>query len=232
MTQRVEVVSIGYKATHHWNMVLFTFLAITGSVLFSIELMGWLAWAAGRPLAAVFRTDPLTAGVQLFRALHAFVGYVWGIALIIYGINLLAFKKIEIFRPLARPISEQIREAKAVMSHYLAGRPMPPDVARNLDRHNVLVAYLGVLLLIIIALFAVSGVGLTLFRPDPVTAGVLLLLHDIAFGLSILFLALHFFAVSHPSNRPLLGAMFTDGKVDLEWARHHMPRYLERRGVA
>ncbi|AFA39429.1 Cytochrome b(N-terminal)/b6/petB [Pyrobaculum oguniense TE7] len=231
---KIEIVSIGYKIVHHWNLILFTILALTGSVLFSIELMGWLAYAVGAPLSAVLGVDPLTAGVQLVRTSHRFIGFVWGALLTVYGLYLLVFRRVEVFKPLKKPIGQQIREAKAIAAHYMLGRPMPKDIEESLDRHNILVSYMALLLFISIVLFGISGVGLV-FRDSlglsSATAGVLLLLHDVAFALGLLFVAMHLFAVTHPSNRPLLNAMFGDGTIELEWAKKHMPKFLSRRGV-
>ena len=155
----------------------------------------------------------------------------WGLFLIVYGIYLVMFNRVRIFDALRKPISHQIREASALTKHYLLGKPLPEDVAKNLERHNVLVAYMTILLFIGVVLLSASGVlmvyrdvlGLSLndFR-------LLLLMHDLGFYLSLIFVLLHLFASLHPSNRPLLVAMFGYGKVSLEWVQKHMPRFLSR----
>lgn len=231
---KIEIISIGYKIAHNWNLILFTILAITGGVLFSIEITSWFAYLVGTPLSTLTGTDPVTAGVQLLRTSHRFIGFIWGALLITYGIYLLAFRRVEIFKPLARPFSKQIAEAKALVGHYLAGRPLPPEVEKELERHNVLVSYMALLLLLSIILLGVSGV-LLVYRDalgiTATTASWLVLLHDIGFALGLLFVAFHLFAVTHPSNRPLLVAMFGDGKAELGWLQKHMPKYLARRGL-
>jgi formate dehydrogenase subunit gamma len=231
---KFEIISIGYKIAHHWNLILFTLLALTGAVLFSIEVMGWLAYVVGAPFSALLGTDPVTAGVQLLRSGHWFIGFVWGALLIVYTIYLLLFGRIEVFKPLSKPLSQQIKEMRAVASHYMLGKPLPPEVAKSLDRHNVLVSYMTIVLIIAVAFLSISGVALAFKVPlslSPSTVNLLVLLHDVGFVLGLLFVALHLFAVLHPANRPILMATFGDGKADLAWLKAHMPRFLERRGV-
>jgi formate dehydrogenase subunit gamma len=231
---KFEIVSIGYKIAHNWNLILFTLLALTGAVLFSIEVMGWLAYAVGTPFSALLGTDPVTAGAQLVRTSHRFIGFVWGALLIVYAIYLLLFRRIEIFKPLSRPLSQQIKEMRAIASHYVLGRPLPPEVVQSLDRHNLLVSYMAIVLIIAVTFLSISGVALVFKESlglSPSTVNLLVLLHDVGFVLGLLFVALHLFAVLHPANRPLLAAMFGDGKADLDWLKAHMPRFLERRGV-
>ena len=231
---KVEIISIGYKIAHHWNLILFTVLTLTGAALFSIEVMGWLAYAVGTPFSTLLGTDPVTAGAQLVRTSHRFIGFVWGALLIVYAMYLLVFRRIEIFKPLAKPLSQQIKEVKAITSHYMFGKPMPPQVAQSLDRHNVLVSYMAIVLITAVMLLSISGVALVFKETlglGPSVALLLLLLHDVGFVLGLLFVALHLFAVLHPANRPLLAAMFGDGTADLAWLRAHMPRFLARRGI-
>jgi formate dehydrogenase subunit gamma len=209
-------------------------LALTGGVLFSIEVMGWLAYVVGTPFSALLGTDPVTAGVQLLRSGHWFIGFVWGVLLIVYAIYLLLFGRIEVFKPLSKPLSQQIKEMRAVASQYVLGKPLPPEVAQSLDRHNVLVSYVTIVLIIAVTLLSISGVALAFKVPlglSPSTINLMVLLHDVGFVLGLLFVALHLFAVLHPANRPILMAAFGDGKADLDWLKAHMPRFLERRGV-
>ena len=231
---KFEIISIGYKIVHQWSLILFTLLALTGAVLFSIEVMGWLAYAVGAPFSASLGTDPVTAGVQLLRSGHWSIGFVWGALLIVYAIHLLLFGRIEVFKPLSKPLSQQIKEMRAVASHYVLGKPLPPEVAKSLDRHNVLVSYVTIVFVVAMALLSISGVALVFKVPlglSPSTVSLMLLLHNVGFVLGLLFVALHIFAVLHPANRPLLEAMFGDGKADLAWLKAHMPRFFERRGV-
>jgi formate dehydrogenase subunit gamma len=230
----LEVISNSYRIAHSHNLHLWSFLAVTGGTLMAIELFSPLAYLAGLPLAPLLGVDPVTAGVQLLRVLHRVFGVIWGLLLIVYGCFLVCFGKLEVLKPLRKPLKEQIAEAKALAGMYLLGRPLPKEVEEKLDRHNVFVAYLAVLLAISFILLAASGVGL-MFRYSlglsAEQAALLLLLHDLGFGLSMLFVLLHLYAAFHPANRPLLDAMFSDGRVPLEWAEKHMPAFLRRRGI-
>ncbi len=232
MSERAEVISVGYRIAHTLNLVLFVLLAITGAVIFSIELFGWLAFAMGAPLATLVGvSDPITGGAQFARALHRLLGHIWGALLIVYLINLVAFGKVRTFDALKRPISIQMREAKALIAHYMAGKPLPEDVRDSMERHNVLVAYLSILLIASFLLLSVSGLAIVYKDAFGLTVAdvqLMWLLHDLGFALSLLFVFLHLFATLHPANRPLLNAMFGDGTVPLKWARDHMGAYVRK----
>lgn len=228
----VEVISSSYRFTHTLNLVLYTMLIITGLMLFSIDLTAWLAYSVGTPLSAgIPNTDPIAQGVQWARAWHRFLGHVWGALIIIYPLYLVISRRLTTFLPLKKGLQAQIREAVAVTKYYLFGRPLPKDIAENMDRHNVLVAHTAILLIVSSVLLSVSG--LAMVYEDAIGLGtegfrVMLLLHDVGFGLGVLYVLLHLFAVLDPLNRPLLLAMFGDGRAPIRWVREHMPRFLER----
>jgi len=229
--EEVEIASIGYKIAHTLNLVLFTLLAITGVLLLFPGLFNWLAYAVGAPLAAAVGLPATSVGLELGRTSHRFLGMLWGLFLIVYGIYLVMFRRVRIFDALRKPIGQQVREASALIKHYLLGKPLPEDVAKNLERHNVLVAYMTILLFFGVVLL--SGSGVSMVYRDVLGLSLddfrfLLLMHDLGFYLSLIFVFLHLFASLHPSNRPLLVAMFGYGKVPLEWAQKHMPRFLSR----
>ena len=228
--EEVEVASMGYRISHQINLVLITLLAITGSMLLFPGLMSWLSYAVGAPLAAFLGSPyPVSVGEELARTSHRFLADVWGVFLIVYAIYLLVFRRIHVFDALRKPLGDQIREARALADHYILGKPLPDDVASSLERHNVLVAYMTVVLVVGIVLLSASGVLMVYSTYLGLTEGsyrLLLLLHDLGFYLALLFIFAHLFAVLHPSNRPLLVAMFSYGRIPLEWARRHMPRYL------
>lgn len=231
----VEVVSIGYRIAHHLNVVLFTILALTGAILLFPDIFAPLTYVIGAPLASALGLPPVTVGAELARTSHRFLGFIWGALLVVYGLNLVLFRKVTVFAPLRKPLSHQLREAKAIIRHYIAGKPLPSEVESELHRHNVLVSYMTILLAVGISLLAISGV-LLVFAPvlgiAPSAVALLLLLHDVGFYLSLLFLLGHLFASTHISNRPLLNAMFGQGKVPLWWAKKHMAKYLHERGVS
>lgn len=230
--EEVEAVSVGYRIAHTLNMIFFTLLVLTGIVLLSIETFAWIIYPVGVPIAPLAGlsqdTGAVTAGVQAARAIHRFIGPLWGALLIVYGIYLVAAKKIRVFDPLRKPLGQQIREAVALTKHYVMGAPLPRDVEDNLDRHNVLVSWLTVVLVIAFALVGGSGAAIIYLNPPPVLHRTLLLLHDIGFYLSVLFALAHIFAVTHPANIPLLRAMFTNGMIPLKWAEEHMPLFVKK----
>ncbi|MEM1597301.1 MAG: cytochrome b/b6 domain-containing protein [Pyrobaculum sp.] len=233
-SKEIEVASVGYKIAHHLNIVLFTLLAITGSLLLFPDLLSWFVYAFGYPLASLLGTPPVSTGAELARTSHRFLGIIWGVFLLVYAIYLIAFRRVEVLRPLGKPLRRQVAEAAALVKHYTLGTPLPKDVAEQLDRHNVLVAYMTMLLFIGVAMLSGSGVAIVYKDYLGLTTNdvrFLLLVHDLGFYLSLLFVFAHLYATLHPSNRPLLLAMFGYGKVSLEWARSHMARYVYRRGA-
>ncbi|AEA12708.1 Formate dehydrogenase gamma subunit [Thermoproteus uzoniensis 768-20] len=228
--KEIEVASLGYRLAHQINLVLITLLAVTGAMLLFPDLMSWLSYAVGAPLAAFLGNPyPVSVGEELARTSHRFLGELWGVFLIVYAIYLLAFRRIRVFDALKKPIGQQIREAKALAGHYIFGRPLPDDVARELERHNVLVAYMAVLLVLGILLLSASGVLMVYSSVLGLSEDVyrlLLFLHDLGFYITLLFIFAHLFAVLHPTNRPLLIAMFGQGKAAAEWVQKHMPKFL------
>ncbi len=230
--ERIEIISSSYRVTHTLNLILYSMLIITGLLLFSIDLTAWLAYSVGSPLATgIPNVDPIAQGVQWARSWHRFLGHVWGALIIIYPLYLLASRRITTFSPMKKPLSKQIKEAIIISKHYAAGKTLPKEITEDMDRHNILVAHTAILLIISSILLAVSGVAMV--YKDALGIGLegfrlMLLLHDVGFGLGILYVLLHVFATFHPTNRPLLLAMFGDGRVSLTWARNHMPKFVEK----
>ncbi|MEM0438999.1 MAG: cytochrome b/b6 domain-containing protein [Sulfolobales archaeon] len=228
----IEILSMGARISHTLNLVFFTLLVLTGIVLLSIETFAWIIYPIGAPLAPLLGlsqdTGAITVGAQVARAIHRFIGPLWGALLIAYGIYLIAAKKIRVFDPLRKPIRQQIREAVALTNHYAFGKPLPKDIEENLDRHNVLVSYLTIVLVIAFIMVGGSGAAIIYLNLTPEQHRIMLLIHDIGFYLSVLFTLAHIFATTHPANIPLLKAMFTNGMVPIEWAEKHMPLYLRK----
>ncbi len=232
--QEIEVMGLGYRMAHLVNLILFLSLIVSGIMLYSIETVAWFAYGIGQPLSTLSGgdADPVTTGVQWARTWHRVVGFTWGAFIIAYTLYIILFhRQLHLFDGLRKPLREQLREAKAVFRFYLLGEPMPEDVKEKMGRHNVLVGYLAILIVVSVVLLSVSGVllvyaeawGLSLS-----TVRLMLLLHDIGFALALLFVLLHTFAVLLPHNRPLLVAMFSHGRVPLDWAREHMAGYVRR----
>ncbi|QOJ78921.1 cytochrome b/b6 domain-containing protein [Infirmifilum lucidum] len=231
--KRVEIISLSYRLVHAHNLHLWSFLAVSGAVMLAIQYFSWLAYAVGYPAAVLLRLDPavdaVTLGVQILRILHRILGVLWGIMIIVYGIYLVGFRKLEVLRPLRKPLKEQVAEVKALAGRYILGKPLPKEVEEKLDRHNVFVAYLALLLAVAFALLAFSGASMVFLPLTIEQYRLMLLLHDIGFYLSLLFVYLHLFASLHPANAPILRAMFRDGTVTLEEAKQHMPQWLKRK---
>ncbi|MGC9107427.1 MAG: cytochrome b/b6 domain-containing protein [Infirmifilum sp.] len=233
--KRVKIISNSYRIAHTHNLHFITFQSITGVTLMAIEYFSWLAYIVGLPFAPYMNTDPVTAGVQVFRVLHRIFGIAWGGLIIIYGCYLFCSGNLRVIDALKKPIGQQIQEANALAGLYLFGKPLPSDVKERLERHNVFVAYLALLLAIGFALLALSGVGLMLrfaLGLSDQTAALLLFLHDLGFGITVLFVLLHVFASLHPANRPLLEAMFGDGYAPFEWLKDHMQAFIKRYNIA
>lgn len=231
--EEVEVMDLGYRVAHLVNLIFFISLIVSGLMLFASDALSWFALAIGEPLSTLqgVESDPVVTGVQWARTWHRIVGIAWGAFLVIYGIYYIAFnRRWDVLKALAKGVGEQAREAVALARHYLAGAPLPPDVRARLGRHNVFVGYLFILLVVSVVLLSISGVALVYREQLGLTleqARVMYLLHDIGFTLAILFVLLHLYATLHPSNRPLLRAVFFNGKVPKRWAREHMPAALE-----
>ncbi len=231
--ERVEIISLSYRLAHTLNLFFWSFLAVSGSVLLLIEYFSWFAYAVGYPAAVLLGLDPsvaaVTMGAQILRILHRIFGILWGALIITYGVYLVAFRKLEILWTLRKPLREQIAEAKALVGRYLLGKPLPKEVEEKLERRNVLVAYLTLLLAVSFALMAISGSAMAFLPLTVEQHRLMLLLHDLGFYLSLLFVYFHLFAVLHPENAPILRAMFGDGTLSVEEARKHMPQWLKRK---
>jgi formate dehydrogenase subunit gamma len=143
---------MGTRIAHTLQLVFFTLLVLTGLVLLSIELFAWVVNPIDVPLAPMVglgqETGAVTIGVEVTGAIHRFTGPLWGALLVVYGIYLVVTRKILVFEPLKKPMKQQIREAIALLNHYALSKPLPKDVEENLERHNVLVSYLTIVLIV------------------------------------------------------------------------------------
>jgi len=138
-----------------------------------------------------------------------------------YGVYLLAIRGVRLFDGLRKPVSDQKREAIAIFRNYTLGSPVPPEVRQRIARHNVPSSYASILLTISFVQLMISGVFLILLAPGSSLYGVMQQIHNYGVGLTALFVFLHLAAVSNVANRPLLRAVFTNGKVPLVWVKEH-----------
>lgn len=232
---RIKLMDLGYRVAHLVNLIFFVSLIASGSMVFLSDLASWFALAIGEPLSTLqgVESDPVVVGIQWARTWHRIVGFAWGAFLVIYGLYYVLFdRKFHIFKALMKGLRDQFREAAALVRHYIFGQPIPEDVSSKMGRHNVLVGWLFILLLVSVALLSISGVALVYREKLGLTLSdvrLMYALHDLGFVLSLVFLFLHVYASLHPSNRPLLRAMFfhtSEGEVPEDWARKHMGAIL------
>lgn len=159
--------------------------------------------------------------------LHRYVGIAWGIVVAAYAYA--ATRKsmrIRILDPIRKPMGQQIAEGLSVVGKYLLGRNMPEHVRRGMGRHNVMASYAFLLMAGGIILLGVSGLFLLTMSRGNIIYEAFLALHVLGTGMLALFVLMHLGAVFNRHNRPLLKAVFSDGKVNREWAEHTMPLHL------
>ena len=234
--RKVKLMDLGYRVAHLLNLIFFGSLIVSGLMLFLSDLTSWFALAIGQPLSTLqgVEADPVVVGTQWARTWHRVVGFTWGAFLIIYGLYYVVFnRRFDVLKAIAKGIGDQFREAAALIRHYATGQPIPEDVKAKMGRHNVLVGWLFIVLLISAVLLSVSGLALVYKEELGLTLSEVRLmyaLHDLGFVLSLVFLFLHVYATLHPTNRPLLRAAFFDGEVPEDWAREHMGAAVLEKG--
>jgi len=167
----------------------------------------------------------LIPGSALF---HSALGVASIVVIAFYGLYLLGVHRVRLFDGFQRKrLGDQFNEAKSILWNYTFGSPLPPNVKEGIGRHNVLASYASALLVVAFGLLAGSGVMLLILKPFTLLYGSMLQIHNISVELTALFFFLHLFAVLKRENRPLLYAVFSNGKVPLIWAKEHMARFLK-----
>lgn len=236
MGRRIRIMDLGYRISHLVNLILFISLIVSGLMVFASDATSWIALAIGQPLSTLegVNADPVVVGVQWARTWHRVVGLAWGAFLAVYLVYYILFnRKLHILRAVAKGVGAQLREAATLIRHYATGRPLPPEVKARMGRYNVLAGWLFIMLLASVILLSISGVAL-LYKEQLglqlSTVRLMYMLHDIGFVLALAFLLLHTYAALHPSNRPLLRAIFTSGEVPEDWAREHLGTAVEAKG--
>lgn len=147
-----------------------------------------------------------------------------------YSTILLAQHRVRLFDVVRHPLGAQLREGFAVLQRYLSGRPIPAEVKSRMGRYNVLATYASLALALGFIPLTVGGVEMTLIPPRTLLFEEMKVIHLFGVGIIGLFFLVHFFAVIHPENWPLLRAMFTNGRVPFDWAREHLAGYLGKPG--
>lgn len=136
--------------------------------------------------------------------------------------------RVRLFDSLKNPLAFQIREAFAVISRYLLGTPFPAEIKTRIGRYNILQSYASLALALSFVPLAVGGVAMIFVKRETLLFEEMKVLHLFGVGLMALFFLVHIFAVFHKDNRSLLKAVFTNGRVPLDWAREHVPALLRR----
>lgn len=217
MDREVEVASLSYRIVHIVVAILLVALITTGLIVGETQGRKGIHRGGGNLVAFPPGGLHTALGVALFATAAGYTAF------------LAVARRIRIFDGIRRPISRQVSEAIGVIRHYITGAPLPDEI----ERHNVLASYLTLFLAGALSAQLASGAvmafGRGVFSRDVLRiAGEV---HEVGWILILVFVVFHIFAVLHPSNRPLLKAMFGNGRVPIDWARRHMPGYLRRLGV-
>lgn len=160
--------------------------------------------------------------------LHRYVGLAWGILISAYGLFIvMRRRRLAILEPLRKPVHEQISEGISVVGRYLLNSRISDRTRSRMGRHNVMASYAFLVMLLGLVLLGVGGLGLILLAPDTFIYEIFLGTHILGAGFLSLFVVAHLFAVVNRHNRPLLRAVFTDGKVNASWVDETMPKYGE-----
>jgi hypothetical protein len=120
-----------------------------------------------------------------------------------------------------------MKEAKAVIRNYIAGSEFPTSVRRGMSRYNALASYVSIVLVPCFrspldqqssVIFLESGHRCVQFYgKDSQFRG----------RIDNPFHSLTSVCAANKENRPLLRAVFTNGKISLIWARDHMQKFLD-----
>lgn len=158
--------------------------------------------------------------------LHRYIGLLWGFMILAYVLVRTSRRNsVHILEPLRKPVMMQIRESFSIIGRYFFGIRISEGVRSGMGRHNILAAYAFLMLAFGILFLCVGGLALILLPPEGPGYEVYLGIHVLGAGLLSLFVLAHGFAVINRENRPLLKAVFSDGKVDKDWAEDSMPAH-------
>jgi formate dehydrogenase subunit gamma len=167
-------------------------------------------------------------GITSVAFFHNYLGLATIVVIACYGAYLISVNRVRLFDGFRKKASNQLEEAKAILRNYANGTPLPTDVRKGMARHNVLASYASVLLTIGFGELVLSGISLIFLNSGSELYKTMLLVHNTGIYLTAAFFFLHLFAVLKGENRPLLRAVFTNGEVSLNWAKDHMPKFLEK----
>jgi cytochrome b subunit of formate dehydrogenase len=102
-------------------------------------------------------------------------------------------------------------------------KPLPPQ-----DKYNAGQKLFAVHVLLATSAIIGSGLVMTFHLGSARTVAAAILVHELAIGLTLLGVAVHFtMAALLADERPALASMVT-GRIDYEHAKHHSPKWVER----
>lgn len=199
-----------------WQFRIFHVFLILGSAFLLYSALG-----------ADDDTRIISSAWNLFL-LHRYIGLLWGALILIYSIYSVARRRsFGILEPLKKPVIEQITESFSIIGRYFFGRRISENVRRKMGRHNVLASYAFILLVLGLLALGFGGMGLIISPHETGLYEVYLGIHVLGAGMLALFVLAHGFAVINRANRPLLRAVFSDGKVGKDWMDEAMPSHTE-----
>ncbi|MHB1909449.1 MAG: cytochrome b/b6 domain-containing protein [Nitrososphaerales archaeon] len=176
-------------------------------------------------IGALLLTGNTELGFSMF-AFHVDFGITCAIILAVYCSVLVSKHKVRLLDPLKRSFKAQLKEAVAVLNKYTLGTPYASEVKSQMGRHNVLAAYASLMLVFSFFPLGIGGTAMLFLQRGTLIYEEMKFLHLSGVGLVALFFVFHIFAVFNVENRPLLRAMFSNGKVPLDWARSHLSEYM------
>ena len=181
-------------------------------------------------IGALLATGSSEHGFSLLT-FHIDFGLLCGTVVAVYSLIVLAKHRVRLFDLFRNSIKSQVKESFAVLGKYLLGTPYPVEVKSRMGRYNVLASYASLILALSFAPLTIGGVAMIFLQRGTLLYEEMKILHVFGVGLIALFFLAHIFTVFNPENRPLLRAMFSSGRVQLEWAKEHLAKYI-RKGMS
>ncbi len=172
-------------------------------------------------IGALLLTGSRERGLSLLQ-FHIDFGLLSVAVLGVYSLIMLLKHRVWLFDALREPVSSQIREGLAIARKYSLGTPYPPEVQSRMGRHNILATYASLVLVLSFIPLMGGGIAMVFLQRGTTVFELARFLHLMGVGLIGLFFLVHVLAVFHPENWPLLKAMFSSGRVPIEWAREHL----------
>ena len=207
----------GLRFLHWFNALSWALLVLTGTALMSAASFALFGEALPRRMTA------LLGGARALIAVHVAWGLLW---------SALIMPLFLLFKHGPREVLEEVRFTKddlrwlLVKPLAMAGlwtKPLPPQ-----DKYNAGQKLFAVHVLLATSAIIGSGLVMTFHLGSGRAVAAAILVHELAIGLTILGVAIHFtMAALLAEERPALASMVT-GRIDYEHAKHHCPKWVER----